>query len=48
MYETVKLVNGYEIYRAKGTKKCYHIRLDAHREIIFSTIKSATVWALAH
>ena len=27
MYETVKIVNGYEIYRMKGTHGCYHITL---------------------
>lgn len=27
MYETVKVVNGYEIYRAKGTQRFYYVNI---------------------
>lgn len=41
MYETVRTVNDYEITRMAGTRGCYHVRLDDHRERTFRTIKAA-------
>ena len=41
MYETVKIVNGYAITRMVGSRRFYHVRLDAHRELTFRTIKAA-------
>lgn len=41
MYETVKIVNGHAITRMVGTRGFYHVRLDAHRERTFRTIKAA-------
>lgn len=41
MYETVKIVNGHSITRMVGTRGFYHVRLDAHRERTFRTIKAA-------
>lgn len=45
MYETVKIVNGYEIYRTKGTHGVYYVNIregkgwrEFHR---FKTIKAA-------
>lgn len=31
-----------------GTRGCYHIRLDEHREVTFKTIKVAAEWANNH
>ncbi len=46
MFETVKIVNGYEIYRMKGTKGCYHVNIregKGWKEFhTFKTIKAAT------
>ena len=46
MYEVVKIVNGYEITRMKGTKGVYHVNIregKGFREFhTFKTIKSAT------
>ena len=44
MYEVVKTVNGYNITRMVGTRGFYHVRLDAHRERTFRTIKAATAF----
>lgn len=45
MYETVKIVNGYEIYRMKGTRGCYHVNIREGRGWkefhTFRTIKAA-------
>lgn len=45
MYETVKVVKGYEIYRMKGTRACYHVNVregKGWKEFhTFKTIKSA-------
>lgn len=41
MYETVKTVNGKEIYKMKGSRGCYHVRLDERRFVTFRTIKAA-------
>lgn len=43
MYETVKIVNGYEIKRMKGTHGFYYVRID-FREFHFRTIKAATAF----
>lgn len=43
MWETVKEVNGYRIFRMVGTRGCYHIRLDEHREVTFKTIKAGNI-----
>lgn len=46
MYETVKVVNGYEIKRMVGTKGAYHVNVregKGFREFhTFRTIKAAT------
>ena len=50
MYETVKIVNGYEIKRMKGTHGCYHITLwkseigKSSKVRTFRTIKAATAF----
>lgn len=45
MYETVRVVNGYEIKRMIGTRGFYHVDLKVHthsREYVtFKTIKAA-------
>lgn len=41
MYEVVKTVNGHDIYRMKGTRGVYHVRLNEHSRIVFKTIKAA-------
>ena len=43
MYETVKIVNGYEIKRMKGTHGFYHVIVNS-REFYFKTIKSAVAF----
>ena len=46
MYETVKVVKGYEIKRMKGTRGAYHVNVrevKVFREFhTFRTIKAAT------
>lgn len=46
MYETVKVVKGYEIKRMKGTRGAYHVNVHegkGFREFhTFRTIKAAT------
>ena len=48
MYETVKIVNGYEIKRMKGTHGAYHVNVregKTWREFhTFKTIKAATAF----
>ena len=50
MYETVKIVNGYEITRMKGTHGCYHVTFwksesgKSRKECCFRTIKAATAF----
>lgn len=41
MYEVVKTVNGHDIYRMKGTRGVYHVRLNEHSRVTFKTIKAA-------
>ena len=41
MYETVKVVNGKEIYRMVGTHGFYHVRISKNKECTFKTIKAA-------
>lgn len=41
MYEVVKTVNGHDIYRMKGTRGVYHVRLNKHSRVTFKTIKAA-------
>lgn len=45
MYEVVKTVKGYDIYRAKGSRGCYHVNIregKGFREFhTFKTIKAA-------
>ncbi len=45
MYETVKTVKGYDIYRTKGTKGFYYVKLREGKNwkeyCTFRTIKSA-------
>ena len=42
MYEVVRIVKGHEITRMVGTHGFYHVRLTAHSEKCFHTIKAAT------
>lgn len=50
MYETVKTVNGHEIYRMKGTKGFYHVKTwesadgKSRRVANFKTIKAAVAF----
>ncbi len=48
MYETVKIVKGYEITRMKGTKGVFHVNVregKGFREFhTFKTIKAATAF----
>ena len=48
MYETVKIVNGYEIKRMKGTHGAYHVNVredEGWREFhTFTTIKAAAAF----
>ncbi len=48
MYEVVKTVNGHNIYRMVGSRRFYHIRINAHKEVTFHTIKAAAEWAETH
>ena len=41
MYETVKIVNGYEIKRMKGTHGFYHVDISERKFQTFRTIKEA-------
>lgn len=49
MYETVKIVNGIEIFKMKGTRRAYHINIregKGWREFhTFKTIKEAVEFA---
>ena len=45
MYEIVKVVNGFAIWRMVGTRGYFTVRLDAHRFLTFRTIKAAAAWA---
>lgn len=49
MYEVVKVVNGYEIVRMKGTRGAYRINVRKGNGwkafLTFSTIKAAAAWA---
>ena len=48
MYETVKIVNGYEIYRMVGSRCAYHVNIregKGFREFhTFITVKAATAF----
>lgn len=48
IYETVKTVNGFEIYRMKGTRGCYHVNVregKGWKEFhSFRTIKAAVAF----
>lgn len=44
MYETVKTVNGHDIYRMKGTKGCYHVNVKENVHCTFKTIKAASAF----
>lgn len=41
MYETVKIIKGYNITRLKESRRAYHVRLDGSRFLTFRTIKEA-------
>jgi len=42
MYETVKIVNGYEIYRMQGATHYYYVNLNTKgKYAVFHTIKKA-------
>jgi hypothetical protein len=48
MYEVVKIVNGYEITRLKGTKGAYHVNVREGRGFrefhTFQTLKAAVAF----
>ncbi|MCQ2363897.1 MAG: hypothetical protein MJ041_06160 [Acidaminococcaceae bacterium] len=44
IYETVKTVKGHSIYRMKGSKGFYHVKVTANSEVTFHTIKAAAAW----
>lgn len=49
MHETIKVVNGKEIFRMVGTKGCYHVTIKTFDngnkvERIFRTIKAAAAF----
>ena len=48
MYEVVKVVNGYEITRMKGTKGFYHVNVREGKGFVefhtFRTIKAAAAF----
>lgn len=41
MYETVRTVNGHEIYRMVGTRKSYWVDIRENVRLNFLTIKAA-------
>lgn len=49
MYEVVKVVNGYEILKLKGSRNAYHINIKEGKGFrqfhTFKTIKAATQFA---
>lgn len=49
MYEVVATVNGIDIYRMKGSRKCYHINIREGRGWkefhTFTTLKAAKEFA---
>ena len=47
MYETVKTVNGYDIYRMSGTRCCYWIQINDKTRMNFKTQKAAAEWAMS-
>lgn len=48
IYETVKTVNGHNIYRMKGTKGFYHVEIRKGVEHTFRTIKAAAAFIETH
>ena len=44
MYETIRVINGYAIYRMVGTHGVYHVRIESHRFATFNTIKAAVAF----
>lgn len=44
MYEVVKVVNGFEIIRMKGTKGFYHVNTREGKGCTFRTIKAAAAF----
>ena len=52
MYETVKVVNGFEIYRAKGTHGFYYVDIKRGNgwkaSCTFRTIKAASQYCETH
>lgn len=42
MYETVKIVNGVNIYKMKGTRRSYWVDVKENVRMNFETIKAAT------
>jgi hypothetical protein len=49
IYETIKTVNGHNIYRMKGTHGCYHVDIKVYSNhskkfMTFNTIKAATAF----
>lgn len=41
MYETVKVVNGYEIYRLVGSRRSFWVNIKQGQRAWFRTIKAA-------
>jgi hypothetical protein len=52
IYEIIKTVNGYDIYRMKGTKGFYyidlHVREKSKMTMTFKTQKAAIAWSETH
>lgn len=52
MDETVKKINGYEIYRAVGSRGCYFVDLYNHngwkKYLTFRTVKAAAEYITLH
>lgn len=47
MYETVKVVNGYEIKRMKGSRGFYHVNIRRGQFCTFRTIKAAVEFCMS-
>ena len=45
MYETLAIINGYRIFRVKGTRGFYYVKLTEHCNQIFRTYKAAKAFA---
>lgn len=48
MYETVKIINGHDIYRMKGTHGFYWVDITTTKKVHFRTIKAAAAYIVAN